>query len=72
MTLGLTFFLTGSVLVETIFAWPGMGEMAIAAVNSNDFPVLQGVVFFFVILFVGMTFITDLLYAYIDPRIRYD
>jgi peptide/nickel transport system permease protein len=72
MTLGLTFFLTGSVLVETIFAWPGMGQMAITAVNNNDFPVLQGVVFFFTILFVGMTFITDLLYAYIDPRIRYD
>ena len=72
MTLGLTFFLTGSVLVEQIFAWPGMGLMAIDAVNSNDFPVLQGVVFFFVILFVGMTFITDLLYAYIDPRIRYE
>jgi len=72
MTLGLTFFLTGSVLVETIFAWPGMGQMAITAVTNNDFPVLQGVVFFFTILFVGMTFITDLLYAYIDPRIRYD
>jgi peptide/nickel transport system permease protein len=72
MTLGLTFFLTGSVLVEKIFAWPGMGEMAIVAVNNNDFPVLQGVVFFFTILFVGMTFITDLLYAYIDPRIRYE
>ena len=72
MTLGLTFFLTGSVLVETIFAWPGMGQMANTAVNNNDFPVLQGVVFFFTILFVGMTFITDLLYAYIDPRIRYD
>ena len=72
MTLGLTFFLTGSVLVEQIFAWPGMGLMAIDAVNNNDFPVLQGVVFFFTILFVGMTFITDLLYAYIDPRIRYE
>ncbi len=72
MTLGLTFFLTGSVLVETIFAWPGMGDMAIKAVNNNDFPLLQGAVFFFTMLFVGMTFITDLLYAYIDPRIRYD
>ena len=49
-----------------------MGNMAITAVNNNDFPLLQGAVFFFTILFVGMTFITDLLYAYIDPRIRYD
>ena len=72
MTLGLTGFLTGSVLVEPVFAWPGMGNMAITAVNNNDFPVLQAVVFFFTILFVSMTFITDLLYAFIDPRIRYD
>ncbi len=72
MTLALTFFLTGSVLVENIFAWPGMGNMAITAVNNNDFPLLQGIVFFFTILFVSMTFVTDLLYAYIDPRIRYD
>ena len=72
MTLGLTGFLTGSVLVETVFAWPGMGNMAITAVNNNDFPILQAVVFFFTILFVSMTFITDLLYAFIDPRIRYD
>ena len=49
-----------------------MGDAAIRAVNNNDFPLLQGFVFFFTILFVGTTFITDLLYAYIDPRIRYD
>ena len=71
-TLILSGFLTGAVLVETIFAWPGMGDAAIRAVNNNDFPLLQGFVFFFTILFVGTTFITDLLYAYIDPRIRYD
>ena len=71
-TLILTGFLTGAVLVETIFAWPGMGDAAIRAVNNNDFPLLQGFVFFFTILFVASTFITDLLYAYIDPRIRYD
>ena len=71
-TLILSGFLTGAVLVETIFAWPGMGDAAIRAVNNNDFPLLQGFVFFFTILFVGTTFITNLLYAYIDPRIRYD
>ena len=71
-TLILSGFLSGAVLVETIFAWPGMGDAAIRAVNNNDFPLLQGFVFFFTILFVGTTFITDLLYAYIDPRIRYD
>ena len=71
-TLILSGFLTGAVLVETIFAWPWMGDAAIRAVNNNYFPLLQGFVFFFTILFVGTTFITDLLYAYIDPRIRYD
>jgi ABC-type dipeptide/oligopeptide/nickel transport system permease component len=64
--------LNGAVLVETIFAWPGMGNMAITAVNNNDFPLLQGIVFFFTILIVASTFVADLLYAFIDPRIRYD
>lgn len=72
MTLGLVGLLNGAILTETIFAWPGMGNMAITAVNTNDFPVLQAVVFFFTILIVGMTFIADLSYALIDPRIRYD
>ena len=72
MTLGLVGLLNGAVLTETIFAWPGMGNMAITAVNNNDFPVLQAVVFFFTVLIVGMTFVADLAYAFIDPRIRYD
>jgi peptide/nickel transport system permease protein len=72
MTLALVGLLNGAVLVETIFAWPGMGNMAITAVNNNDFPLLQGIVFFFTILIVVSTFAADLLYALIDPRIRYD
>jgi peptide/nickel transport system permease protein len=72
MTLGRVGLLNGAVLTETIFAWPGMGNMAITAVNNNDFPVLQAVVFFFTVLIVGMTFVADLSYALIDPRIRYD
>lgn len=72
MTLAIVGLLNGAVLVETIFAWPGMGNMAITAVNNNDFPLLQGIVFFFTVLIVASTFIADLLYAYIDPRIRYD
>jgi peptide/nickel transport system permease protein len=72
MTLGLVGLLNGAILTETIFAWPGMGNMAITAVGNNDFPVLQAVVFFFTILIVIMTFVSDLSYALIDPRIRYD
>ena len=71
-TLILTGFLTGSIVVETIFVWPGVGLMAVTAVNNNDFPVLQAVVLFFTLLYVGMILLTDLAYAWIDPRIRYD
>ena len=71
-TLILAGFLTGALLVEQIFVWPGLGELAITAVNNNDFPLLMGAVFFFTILYVGLTFVTDLLYAVIDPRIRYE
>jgi len=65
-------FIQGSVLVENVFAWPGMGRMAIRAVNDNDFPVLLGVVLIFAVMYVVVNFATDLLYAFIDPRIRYD
>ena len=65
-------FIHGSVLVENVFAWPGMGRMAIKAVNDNDFPVLLGVVLMFTVIYVVVNFATDLAYAFIDPRIRYD
>lgn len=71
-TLILAGFLTGSIVVESIFAWPGMGLMAIKAVNDNDFPVLQGVVLMFTILYTSLILLTDIAYAIIDPRIRFD
>jgi peptide/nickel transport system permease protein len=71
-TLILAGFLTGSIVVESIFAWPGMGLMAIKAVNDNDFPVLHGVVLMFTVLYVTLIFLTDVAYAVIDPRIRFD
>lgn len=71
-TLILTSFLTGSIVVEQIFVWPGMGSMAIVAVNNNDFPILQGTVLLFALMYVVFILITDLLYAVVDPRIRYD
>ena len=71
-TLILAGFLTGSIVVESIFAWPGMGLMAIKAVDDNDFPVLQGVVLMFTVLYTGLIFLTDVTYALVDPRIRYD
>jgi peptide/nickel transport system permease protein len=71
-TLILAGFLTGSIVVESIFAWPGMGLMAIKAVNDNDFPVLQGVVLMFTVLYTSLIFLTDIAYAIIDPRIRFE
>ena len=62
---------TGSLVVETVFAWPGLGKLAIDALYAFDYPLLQGVVVVFTLLYVMVTFLIDVLYAYIDPRIRY-
>ncbi len=64
-------FITGAVVVETVFAWPGLGRLAVEAVNNNDFPVLTGSVLLFTVIFVTMNLLADLAYGYIDPRIRY-
>ena len=74
----LTFFglilgnlLLGSVSIETVFQWPGLGYLAFEAVFARDFPVVQGVVLVFSVIFILVNFIVDILYAYLDPRIRY-
>lgn len=63
--------LMGAVVTETVFAWPGMGRLAVEAVFFNDFALLTGVVMVFAAIFVGAAFLVDMAYAYIDPRIRY-
>ena len=62
---------TGSMVTETVFAWPGLGQLAYQAVLGSDYPLLQGVVIIFTLMYVGAAFVVDILYAYIDPRIRY-
>ena len=62
---------TGSLVVETVFAWPGLGRLAIEALFAFDYPLLQGVVITFTLLYIMSAFMVDILYAYIDPRIRY-
>ena len=62
---------TGSLVVETVFAWPGLGRLAIESLFSFDYPLLQGVVITFTLLYIISAFTVDILYAYIDPRIRY-
>lgn len=72
--LGLNFghMLSGAVIVETVFAWPGIGKYLVDGVNGRDFPVVQATVLLIASGFVFANLITDLLLAYIDPRIRYE
>jgi ABC-type dipeptide/oligopeptide/nickel transport system permease component len=70
--LQLGLLLSGAVLTETIFALPGLGRLAITSVLARDYPVVQGVVIIAAGIFVLANLLVDLLYAYLDPRIRYD
>ena len=62
---------TGTIVVETVFAWPGLGLLSIWAVNNSDYPILQGVILLVTFAFVLTAFATDILYAFLDPRIRF-
>jgi peptide/nickel transport system permease protein len=62
---------TGAVVTESIFAWPGIGRLALNAVHNNDFPLLSGVIMFFMLIYIGLALAVDVAYAYVDPRIRY-
>jgi peptide/nickel transport system permease protein len=62
----------GSVVVESVFAWPGVGRLAYEAVRTRDYPVIQGVVLYVSALILVINLVVDILYAYIDPRIRYE
>lgn len=72
--LGLDFgyYLTGSILTETIFSWPGLGRYVVNAIARRDLPAIQGSVLFLSLVFVMVNLVTDLLYAKADPRVRYD
>ncbi len=64
--------LGGAVLTETVFGWPGIGRLMVESIFSRDYPLVQGIVLTFSTLFIFVNIAVDLLYAYIDPRIRYD
>ena len=64
-------FIGGTVVTETVFAWPGLGQMMYTAVINNDFPLMTGGVLALTVAYVIAVFIIDILYAVIDPRIRY-
>src|SRR5436305_7044577 len=70
--LGLDFgaYLTGSILTETIFSWPGIGRYVVNAISRRDLPAIQGAVLFLSAVFVIVNLLTDLAYAKADPRVR--
>src|SRR5574337_169692 len=63
--------LGGTVVTETVFAWPGVGLLTVQALQNDDFPVIQAAVFFLALLFVFVNLVVDLVYAWVDPRISY-
>tara|TARA_Y100000031_G_C8208273_1_gene379644 strand:- start:467 stop:1396 length:930 start_codon:yes stop_codon:yes gene_type:complete len=63
-------YLSGAVLTESIFGWPGVGRLALGAIISRDFPVVQGTVLFMAMMFICVNLIVDILYGVIDPRLR--
>jgi ABC-type dipeptide/oligopeptide/nickel transport system permease component len=72
--LGLQFgaVLTGAVITETIFAWPGIGRLLIQSIGFRDYPLVQGCVLLIAVTYVGVNLLTDLTYSFLDPRIRVD
>ena len=70
--IGLEFghLLGGAVIVETIFAWPGIGRLMIQAVYAKDFPLVQASVTIAAVIFVSINFLVDFIYSYLDPRVR--
>jgi peptide/nickel transport system permease protein len=64
-------FMNGSVVVEQVFAWPGVGRMALTAVSGRDFPVVQGVVIMIGVFYIVINLLVDILYVLVDPRIKY-
>lgn len=64
--------LTGTIITETIFAWPGLGRLLIQAINFRDYPLVQGCILFISVTYVAMNLLTDLAYGFLDPRIRFE
>jgi peptide/nickel transport system permease protein len=72
--IGLQFgaLLSGAVITETIFAWPGIGRLTIEAINKRDYPLVQGCILVIALSYVLVNLVTDLIYSLVDPRIRYE
>ncbi len=64
--------LSGALITETVFAWPGLGRLTISAIQTRDYPLVQGCVLMISLSYVCVNLLTDLAYAWVDPRIRFD
>ena len=64
-------FIGGAIVIETVFAWPGVGRLAYEGIVHRDYPLVQAVVLISGALLVFINFMVDILYSYVDPRIRY-
>ncbi|MBI3329705.1 MAG: ABC transporter permease [Nitrospinae bacterium] len=64
--------LSGAIITETVFAWPGIGRLTVQAIHGRDYPLVQGCVLVIATVYVCMNFLTDLAYAWADPRIKYE
>ena len=64
--------LTGTIITETIFAWPGVGRLLVQAIGFRDYPLVQGCILLIAVTYVAMNLLVDLTYGWLDPRIRYE
>jgi ABC-type dipeptide/oligopeptide/nickel transport system permease component len=64
--------LTGAVITETIFAWPGVGRLLVQSISSRDYPAVQGCILLIAMTYVSMNVLVDVLYGFLDPRIRHE
>jgi ABC-type dipeptide/oligopeptide/nickel transport system permease component len=65
------YMLGGSVIIENVFAWPGLGRLVVEAIGGRDFPLVQAAAFLASVVVIGLNLVTDMVYGLIDPRIRY-
>ncbi|MGC2726977.1 MAG: ABC transporter permease, partial [Candidatus Acidiferrales bacterium] len=72
--LGLQFgaLLAGTIVTETIFSWPGIGRVTVQAINARDYPLLQGCILLIAVTYVIVNLLTDVVYAIVDPRVRFE
>ena len=70
IAINLGFIVGGAIQIETVFSWPGLGRLMYSALTNRDYPVLQGLFLFVTVAVVSANFLADILYRYLDPRVK--